>query len=201
MIKKICLTLLLIANISHPLHAMQAKTDDNYQINASLFMLANFTNDSPHYGHLEISKAINPTSLIGVEFLTWQYSNPLGIPYGPSYESPEEAFPGTVKDTGLGVSYQNFFHNQFFYKLHATAFHQSFLDENLDVIQSGFKLFMVARTGYKWTFKKDKFFIEPSIAVTTWPINTNMPEEFQEVEDKWPKYFLFEPGLNIGFRF
>jgi len=198
---KITLISLLTTCIFNLAHASQTEQNYDYQINASAFMLANLIDDEPKYGHIEISKPINADTLIGIEFLTWQYSNPLGIPYGPKFDNPEEAFPGYIQDFGLGLTYQHFFYEQFFYKLHSTAFYQRYLDEHRDTIQSGFKLFAVARTGYKWEFGEGKYFVEPSIAVTSWPIDTNMPEDFQVVEEKWPKYFLFEPGLNLGFRF
>ena len=50
-------------------------------------------------------------------------------------------------------------------------------------------------------FGKEELFIEPSVAFTHWPINTNMPESFAKLEERWPNYFLFEPGLHIGYNF
>ena len=60
---------------------------------------------------------------------------------------------------------------------------------------------MTYRLGYHVPLFKNRFFIEPSVAVTHWPINTNVPESFAALEHKWPKYFLLEPGLHFGYKF
>ncbi len=48
---------------------------------------------------------------------------------------------------------------------------------------------------------RDRFFIEPSIPFTHWPISTNAPAAFAEKDSRWPNYFLFEPGLHFGVKF
>jgi hypothetical protein len=45
------------------------------------------------------------------------------------------------------------------------------------------------------------FFIEPSVAIANWPINTNVPESFAKLERKLLNYFLFEPGLPFEHKF
>ena len=47
----------------------------------------------------------------------------------------------------------------------------------------------------------DRLFLEPSVAFNFWPVSTNVPAAFEEQDDRWPSYFLFEPGLNVGFTF
>ncbi len=64
---------------------------------------------------------------------------------------------------------------------------------------TGEQLFMMWRVGYHFQFVKS-FFLEPSFAVTTWPINNGLPPSFQEKEDSAPKYAV-EPGLHLGFLF
>jgi len=59
----------------------------------------------------------------------------------------------------------------------------------------------LVQLGYHFQFFKNRFFLEPSVAMTHWPINTNVPESFERVESKWSNYFLFEPGLHFGFKF
>ncbi|BCE00336.1 hypothetical protein [Marinicellulosiphila megalodicopiae] len=192
------LILLIIILFTSPFLIAQEKS---FHVNASLFMLVNIIEESPKYAHIEFAKILSDKHIIGVEFLTWEYRAPLGIPYGKHYDDPNENFPGVVKDIGLGVSYQYFYSKNWFSKFHITPFYQQYLDESKNKIQSGFQLFSVARTGYRWEFYDNQLFIEPSIAITAWPINTNMPSDFQLIEDNWPSFFLFEPGLNIGFRF
>ena len=75
------------------------------------------------------------------------------------------------------------------------------MDEGDKKIQSGFQLFNTLRFGYQFRLFQNRVFLEPSIACTFWPINTNLPESFQVEENKYPNYFLGEPGLHFGFNF
>ncbi len=45
-----------------------------------------------------------------------------------------------------------------------------------------------------------RWFLEPSVAFNYWPVNTNFPTSFDEIESGSPDYFLFEPGLHFGFK-
>ena len=78
---------------------------------------------------------------------------------------------------------------------------QKYLDDNNQKIQNGYQLFMTYRAGYHIPLFENRFFIEPSIAITHWPINTNVPTSFAQLESKWPNYFCFEPGLHFGVKF
>lgn len=75
------------------------------------------------------------------------------------------------------------------------------MDEMSNKIQSGFQLFNTLRAGYQFRFFKNRVFLEPSIACTFWPVNTNLPASFQVQEDKFPGFFLGEPGLHFGINF
>lgn len=44
------------------------------------------------------------------------------------------------------------------------------------------------------------FFPDPAYALKYWPVDTNFPEEFAEIEAGAPNY-IFEPSLNFGFKF
>ncbi|MEP4545553.1 MAG: hypothetical protein ABJ000_05180 [Saccharospirillum sp.] len=177
-----------------------AKGFDN-EVNISLFTLANFTDDSPEYGHLELSRKLNDHQYLGLEFITWTYEAPLGIPYGDSFGDTSENYPGRVRDLGIGLTFKHFFTHRLFVKLHATPLVQFYTDEAGELIQQGFQLFTAARLGYNWSWSQDRFFIEPSIAATSWPVRTHVPDAFEARDDQWPRYFLFEPGLNLGVRF
>jgi len=48
---------------------------------------------------------------------------------------------------------------------------------------------------------KDRFFIEPSIAITHRPYQSKMPVGFQQKNDKWSAFFFGEPGFHFGFNF
>ena len=135
--------------------------------------------------------------VIVVEAITWAYYKPLGIPYGSSGES----YPGKIRAYGIGAGYQHFYWKGLYTTVQATPFLQTFFDPEDDKIQNGFQLFLQLRLGYRLEFFQQRFFIEPSLVCNYWPINTNFPADFAEVESEWPNYFLFEPGLHFGFRF
>lgn len=173
-------------------------------VGTSLFTLVNLIPNQeapPRFFQLNYGYRITPKDVLIAEAITWQYFAPLGIPYGPSYGSSEENFPGLVRDYGIGLAYQRFLWKGLYATLHTTPFVQQYLNPEKEVIQTGFQLFCTGRLGYHLTFFNNHLFVEPSIAFTSWPVNTNMPDSFQEREDKWPNYFLFEPGLNLGYKF
>lgn len=172
-----------------------------YFIGSTLFMLANLSPEPPKYYQLNFGYRISPKDVISFEAITWNYKGPLGRQYGEDYENKESNYPGVVQAFGAGLAYKRFLWKRAFGQVHATALHQNYLDENDNKMQSGFQLFNTIRIGYQFRFLKNRLFLEPSIACTFWPINTNLPDSFQELEDKFPKYFLGEPGLHFGFNF
>lgn len=78
---------------------------------------------------------------------------------------------------------------------------QIFVNENDKKIDNGFQIFNTYRIGYHIKLFKDRFFIQPSFAVTHRPYHTQMPDSFKQLDDKWPKYFIGEPGLHFGYNF
>jgi len=171
-------------------------------LGSSAFMLMNviLINDPepPRFYMLDFGYRITPKDVVSLEAITWNYYEPIGMSSTEKVDG--ENFPGRVVAYGLGFTYKRFFWKQAFAKVHSTAFRQNFLDESGNKIQSGFQLFNTLRLGYQFRFFKNKFFLEPSFAVTNWPINTNLPATFQTLEDRYGK-FDFEPGLHFGFNF
>lgn len=135
-----------------------------------------------------------------MEAITWQYHEPLGIPWGSSKGSGEERHPGSVRSFGVGLAYQRFFWRGLYSAAHALPLLQHYQDENGGKIQNGFQLFLTGRVGYQIPLLRERAFLEPSVAATAWPINTNVPESFAAKERNWPRYFVFEPGLHFGWR-
>lgn len=174
-----------------------------FHLGLSLFVLLNLVPDDqpPAFANVNFGVRLTPKDVLTFEAITWQYHEPLGIPYGPDKGHSDNAFPGRARDIGIGVAYQRFLWRGAYAALHATPFHQTYLDAEGKRIQSGFQLFMTARLGYHFAFAKNRVFLEPSVAFTAWPINTNLPDDFAAVEDQWPSYFLFEPGLHFGVKF
>ena len=170
-------------------------------IGSTLFVLANLAPDPPEYYQLNYGYRLTPKDVVSIEAITWTYKGPLGRPYGPDFDNPESEFPGKVRAYGAGLAYKRFLWKRAYAQVHSTALRQDYLDENGDKIQSGFQLFNTVRLGYQLRFWNKRIFLEPSVAMTFWPVNTNLPDSFQREEDKWNKYFLFEPGLHVGFNF
>lgn len=206
-IRKSLLTLLMISmftTLAFSQKTEQDSTSRKHFIGSTLWMLGNFIPDDPnppeliqlHFGYL-----ITQKDVVSVEFKTWRYAWPLGIPYGKSFQAAGENYPGHVKAFGIGLVYQRFWWKGAYTSLDAGNMLQKYMDEENKHIQNGYQLFMTYRLGYQFQFFKNRFFIEPSVAMTHWPINTNVPEPFAKIEDKWPNYFLFEPGLHFGYKF
>jgi hypothetical protein len=172
-----------------------------HSLGSSGFVLANvLLTDPPDFYQLNYGYRLTRRDVISVEAITWKYDAPLGIPYGPSFDSPDEDYPGYVRSFGLGVAYQRFLWRSLYSGVHALPLRQTYFDENDVRVQNGFQLFLTLRLGYHLALRQ-RFFLEPSLAMTHWPINTNVPAAFAAKDSKWPNYFLLEPGLHFGVKF
>lgn len=183
---------------------MQETTYRKFFIGSTLWELGNFIpgdTNPPDLVQLNFGYRITPKNVISIEAKTWKYAWPLGIPYGKSSQAPGEGYNGYVRAFGIGLVYQHFWWKGAYTSIDAGNMLQRYFGEDNKHIQNGYQLFMTYRLGYHFTFFKNRFFLEPSVAITHWPINTNVPESFAQVESKWPNYFLFEPGLHFGFKF
>lgn len=183
---------------------VQDSTYKKFFIGSSLFMLGNFIPKDPNppdFVQLNFGYRITPKDVVSIEAKTWKYAWPLGIPFGASFQSPEEKYPGYIREFGIALAYQRFWWKGAYTAIHAMNALQTYVDDDQAKIQNGYQLFMTYRLGYHFEFFKNRLFIEPSVAITHWPVNTNVPESFARVESKWPNYFLFEPGLHFGVKF
>lgn len=175
-----------------------------YFVGSTLFVLGNFIPNDPNppaFIQFNFGYRITPDDVISVELKTWKYAWPLGIPYGPDFLSLPEKYPGVVYSYGVAFVYQRFIWHGLYSALHAMNSYQQYYDEAGNHLQNGFQLFMTYRLGYRVDLFDDHFFIEPSAAITHWPINTNVPSQFEARDRKWPNYFLIEPGLHVGYSF
>jgi hypothetical protein len=174
-----------------------------YYVGTSMFVLANLVpwDYPPFFLQLNAGYRLTPRDTLSVEAITWRYYHPLGIPYwGGSFESPDEEYPGHVREYGVGLAYQRFLWKGIYSSLSAVPFWRQYYDSRANRIGNGFQLFLTLRLGYHLVLM-DRVFLEPSIAFTHWPVSTNVPEEFAVLDKKWPSYFLFEPGLHAGVKF
>ncbi len=182
----------------------QNQTCRRYFIGSSLFVLSNLNTsqkNAPDYAQLNFGYRITPKDVVSVELKTWKYAWLLGIPYGKSFEAASEKFPGYVRSKGIAIAYQRFIWKGAYAAVHAFNARQTYFDDNNKKIQNGYQLFMTYRLGYHIPLFKNRFFIEPSMAVTHRPIDSNMPAAFAVLNNKWPNYFPFEPGLHFGMKF
>jgi hypothetical protein len=179
----------------------QDSTHRRHFISSSLFVLANFFPDPPSFYQVNYGYRLTAKDVLSIEAITWTYDAPLGIPYGSARKSSDEEYPGSIRGIGLGLAYQRYLWKSFYSALHATPFLQTYRNENKGKIQNGFQLFCTLRVGYHLKLFQNRCFLEPSVATTYRPIETNMPASFRAVENKWPRYFLFEPGLHFGVNF
>ena len=195
---------IFLISVSSAFCQVETEEDNNYKkhfIGSTFFLLANLAPNPPNYYQLNYGYRITRKDVISIEAVTWEYKGPVGKPYGPDFDNEQSNFPGYVKAYGIGLAYKRFVWKGAYSAIHSTALHQNYLDVSDKKIQSGFQLFNTLRFGYHFKLFKNRMFIEPSLAFTYWPINTNLPDSFQIEESKWPNYFLFEPGLHFGINF
>jgi hypothetical protein len=172
-------------------------------VGSSAFMLFNlnpFENNPPHFYQLNLGTRLSPRDAVSLEFITWQYAWPLGIPWGDDFEAEGKGYPGSIRDIGVALVYQRFLWRGAYTAVHALNALQMYTKENGASVGTGYMLFLTYRAGYHFDVGK-RFFIEPSVAATHWPVRTGVPAEFRAVDDRWNNYFLFEPGLHVGYEF
>ena len=195
---------LLFTNASQ-LQAQYDPLDSNYKecfIGSTAFMLMNLdSNERPDFYQVNLGYRVTGKDVVSLELKTWRYYQPLGLPYGKNFNSPEEKFQGSIRELGFALAYQRFWWKGLYTGVHIMSAWQSFLNEDAVKFDNGFQIFNTYRLGYHVKVLKGKFFIEPSIAVTHRPYHTEMPESFKRQDDKYSKFFFGEPGLHFGFNF
>ena len=190
-------TIAAIVFVSSMTLAYCQDTCRRHSIGTSFALIRNFnTKEPPLYFELNYGYQFTPKDVIVLEAITWTVYEPMGIPLFSSGES----YPGKIRSYGLGVGYQHFFWKGLYSTIQATPFLQQYFDSDDEKIQNGFQAFLQLRIGYRIELFKHRFFVEHAIAFNYWPINTNVPSSFAEIESGWPNYFLFEPSVHFGFK-
>ncbi|MFT7435959.1 MAG: hypothetical protein ACI8UX_001758 [Psychromonas sp.] len=204
--KILALGFVLILTASSQVYAQYAKGDSTYKkcfVGSTFFMLGNFSkNNKPDFGQINLGYRLTRKDVISLEFKTWKYAWPLGIPpFSKSFEAPETGFPGYIREHGFTITYQHFWWKGLYTGVHVMSAWQSFVNSEGTKIDKGFQFFNTYRIGYHVKLFKDRFFIEPSFAITHRPYHTEMPEAFKQMDDQWPKLLYGEPGLHFGYNF
>jgi len=203
--KILVLILVIILANSLYLKAQYAKNDTAYKrcfVGSSLFMLGNIDpTNRPDFVQLNLGYRITRKDVVSIEFKTWKYAWSLGIPFGKTFQAPNNEFLGYIREFGFALAYQRFLYKGLYAGVHVMNAWQTFVDTKGNKIADGFQIFNTYRIGYHFKLFKNRFFIEPSIAITHRPLHTKMPESFKKIDDQHPKFFFGEPGLHVGFNF
>lgn len=194
---------------SLPVNAQEAKQDSTYKkyfVGSTFMMLGNFIPNDPNrpdFVQLNVGYRITPEDVVFLELKTSKFNWPLGMPWGEILDEQRQQynFPGYVRQYVLGVAYNRFWWKGLYTGVHAMNAFQTYRNEDKTKITNGYTLFLTYRLGYQVKLFKSRFFIEPSVGLTHWPVKTNTPPSFALMESKWPKYFGYEPGLHFGFNF
>lgn len=203
--KILTLGFVLILTAHSHVNAQYAQRDSTYKkcfVGSTLFLLGNFAQSNrPDFVQINLGYRLTGKDVVSIELKTWKYGWSLGIPYGKSYEAPEERFPGYIREYGFALAYQRFLWKGLYAGVHVMNAWQSFIDDNGNKIDNGFQVFNTYRVGYHFKLLNDRFFIEPSIAITHRPYHTDMPDSFRQLDAQWTKFFFGEPGMHFGFNF
>ncbi len=176
---------------------------NKYFIGSTLFLVGNLSKvNPPGFAQLNLGYRLSPKDVISVELITWKHAWPLGINpfYNDAYGTPEEKFPGYIREFGIGMAYQRYFWKGLYAAVHATPMYQIYRNEDSKKVGEGLILFNTYRIGYHFKLFNDRLFIEPSLGIAGRPLYSKMPDGFKQKDDKWPKWTP-EPGLHFGINF
>ena len=181
--------------------------DYKFRISSPWLSFVNFGKEKTnvHMYELHFKYNLDSKNILGVKFATWRLFQPMGILWWDGLlekkDSQSEFYPGYLREKGLGVTYQRMLWKGLFATIEILPQLKTYLDENKNKIGNGFKLYTSYHVGYHITLFKNRMFLEPQIHCQYWPIDTNTPQSFKAIDDRWRNYFLFEPNLYIGVKF
>jgi hypothetical protein len=176
----------------------------NFSVSSSFLTFTNFEPEEKnlHMYEFHFGYRITPKDKIEIKVASWNLYEPMGIPiWDPLFQEESEWYPGKIKEFGIGIAYQRILWKGLFAAIEILPLKKTYLDENSDEIDYGFKLYTSYHLGYHIPMFKNRLYIEPQIHCNYWPIDSKGPHGFEEKEVKWNNYFLFEPNIFIGFNF
>jgi hypothetical protein len=175
-----------------------------FSVSTTYMSFANFEEEETniHMYEFHFGYRITPKDKIEIKLATWKLYEPMGIPmWDPLFQEESEWYPGRIRESGIGIAYQRILWNGLFTAIEILPLKKTYLDENSQKIDDGFKLYTSYHLGYHISLFKNRLFLEPQIHCNYWPVDTKGPQGFEEKESKWTNYFLFEPNLFIGVKF
>jgi len=203
-IRILFLSSLLFLSVNSFAQSEKSIPDYKFSVSTPWLTFSNWEQEKTNIHHYEFhfKYKLTPKDKIGVKVSTWKLFAPMGIPlWDPHIMKESEFYPGRLRETGLGVSYQRMIWKGLFTTVEILPQLKTYLDENKIKIGNGFKLYTSYHVGYHIPLFKNRMFIEPQIHCQYWPIDTNTPQSFRVLDKKWNNYFLFEPNVYIGMNF
>ncbi len=196
------LALLLIITLQVKAQQLkQVNIDQRWFVGSSFLMFGNLSKtNNPEYIQINAGYRVTPKDVVQFRFKRSIYAWPLGIPFGPSFDAPGLNYPGHARILAPQLGYQRFWWKGVYTSLYALNAFEKYKDENNKKIGSGYTLYLDFYLGYQFRFFKSRFFFEPGIGCSYWPVRTNVPESFKAAEQRWPNYFI-QPNLDFGFNF
>ena len=92
---------------------------------------------------LHVKRNIDNKNIVGVKFATWRLFQPMGIQYWDGLldklETESEFYPGHVRETGIGVSYQRMLWKGLFATIEVLPQFQTYMDLDGNKLGNGFK--------------------------------------------------------------
>ena len=198
----VALTLVFLSSLQvNAQKEINERANRKWFVGSTLLLLGNLDDtNNPEYIQLNAGYRITPKDVVQFRFKRSIYAWPLGIPFGPDFDAPGLNYPGHARILAPQLGYQRFWWKGVYTSLYVLNAFEKYVDVNKKKIGNGFTLYTDFYLGYHFTFFKDRFFFEPAIGISLWPIRTGVPDSFRAVEDKWNNYFI-QPGLDFGFKF
>lgn len=203
--KKILSVVLYLVFISSvQVNAQNTRQDSSYKkwyVGSTFYLLGNFTKKhNPEYIQLNAGYRITPKDIVHFRFKRSVYDWPLGTPWSKIFDGTEDTYPGHARILAPTLGYQRFWWKGAYTAVYALNAFEKYMDVGNKKIGNGYTLYLDFYVGYQFKFFKNRFFFEPAIGCSYWPVRTKVPESFKPVEKKWPNYFI-QPGLDFGFNF
>lgn len=204
--KSLRIAIAVILVVGSQVYAQRPSQDSTFKrwfIGSSLLMLGNFIpNDAnpPEYIQINFGYRLSPKDVVSFRFKRSIYAWPLGIPFGPSFDKPGLNLPGHARILAPTLGYQRFWWKGVYTSLYAMNAFEKYLDADNKKLGNGYTLYLDFYLGYQFRFFKNRFFFEPAIGISYWPLRTDVPASFRSVEQQWPNHFI-QPGFDFGFNF
>lgn len=184
--------------------ALGTVSHHKFSVSTAYHTFLNFGEEKTNTHHYEFhfGYRLTPKDKIGIKVSTWKLFAPMGIQlWDPLFLNESEFLPGRLRESGIGLTYQRMLWKGLFTSVVIQPLIKTYFDETNKKTGNGFKLYTTFHLGYHISLFKERFYIEPQIHCNYWPIDTNIPQGFNEREARWNNYFLFEPNLTIGVNF